>query len=64
MINDLNKYILENASKYAITTTAIGVPPSNVSSNMQQQLLETVLHLKCVVSTGGLMHVLQVTVNT
>ena len=43
MVNDYNKYILENASEYTVTITAINVPPSDVSSNTQQQLLETVL---------------------
>ena len=46
-----------------VTITAIDVPPSDVSSNIQQWLPETVLHCKYVETTGGLPHVLQVTVN-
>ena len=58
-----NKYILENASEYMVTITAIDVPSSDVSSNKQQQLLETVLNCKHVETTGTLPHVLQVTAN-
>ena len=56
-----NKYILENASEYTVTITVIDEPPTNVSSNIQQQLLETVLHHNHVKTTRGLPDMLQVT---
>ena len=63
IINDYNKYILENASEYTVTKTPIDIPPSDISSSIQQQLLETALHHKCVETTGDLPNVLQVTLN-
>ena len=55
MVTDYNKFILENESEYTVTITAIDVPPSDVSSSIQQ-FLETVLHCKGVEITGGLPH--------
>ena len=36
--------MLENASQYTVTITAIDVPLSEVTSNIKKQLLETFLN--------------------
>ena len=39
MITAYNKYSLENASEHTVTIRVIDVPPSDVSTNIQQQIV-------------------------